>query len=161
MLTRDEIRASDKQDRRVVPVPQWGGDVLIRGLSVIEQEGYWAILDDAKKGITAPAGQRGSVLYSCCINEDGSQFWKEEDAAWLGSEANAGAVDVVYLEIVDLSGFSTKAQSGIAKKHETPTSSSLNGSSTDGASGTSTKSSGECPPSDSSDLKPTGDTAAN
>lgn len=161
MLSREEIRSIDKQGRRTVTVPQWGGDVLIRGMTVIEQEGYWDIVDDSKKGITAPAGKRGSVLYSCCINEDGSSFWKPEDAAWLGSEANAGAVDLVYNEIVDLSGFSTKAQSGIAKKPETPPTSSSNGSVIDGANGTSTPSSGECPPSDSNGSKPTGDIDAS
>lgn len=138
-LTREQIRARDTGAKRTdkVYVEAWGTDVYVRRMSVIEQERYWDILDDARRGIYAPAGKRGSLVMMCAINEDGTDLFTAEDAAWLGSEADTGAIDKVFDAIQELSGVTRGAQVEIAKKPEEPTNTSSDGAPTAGESGTS------------------------
>lgn len=129
LMTRNDIRTKESvvQKTRVVSTPMWG-DILIKRLSVVQQERYWQILSDQKKGTDSPTGIRGSLVYMCCINEDGSDFWNEEDAAWLGSEASSKDVQVLYDAICELSGIDDKSQAEIEKKRATLTDSSSDGS---------------------------------
>lgn len=118
LIDRSIVRANNpqKSETKSVNVPMWGGDILIRRLSIKEQEHYWSIIADAQKGVVAPTGKRGALVYMACVNEDGSEFWTEEDAAWLGDEANAGAVELLFEAIEEHSGFNAKAQAEAAKK---------------------------------------------
>jgi hypothetical protein len=138
-LTRDQIRAADTDAKTItrIPVPQWGGDVCIRRLTVREEERFWDIIDDVSKGVESPAGKRGAVVMMACINEDGSPLFAAEDADWLGSEANKDAVQLLATAIRELSGVSPEAQTEIEKKPEQPTSSPSTGSPTDGVGGMS------------------------
>lgn len=118
LIDRAAARANNpaKAETKSVTVPAWGGDILIRRVSVKEQEHYWSIIEDASKGVIAPTGKRGSLVYMACVNADGSDFWTENDAKWLGDEANVGAVDLLFDAIAEFSGFNAKAQAAAAKK---------------------------------------------
>jgi len=139
-LTVSQIRGVDTgaAEKVCVEVPQWGGSVWVRRLTVIEQEHWWDILDDARKGINAPAGRRGSVVLMATINQAGEPVFGLDDAAWLGAEADVNAVNSVYEAIMKLSGLMAEEQRDIEKKPETSMSSSSAGSQTAGESGMST-----------------------
>lgn len=138
-LSREQIRAVDTDAKTItrLAVPQWGGDVCIRRLTVIEEERYWDILDDVRNEKHVPQGKRGSTVLMACVNEDGSPLFTSADAEWLGSDANKDAIQLVAAAIRQLSGVTSEEQSEIEKKPVSPTSSSSTGSPTDGASGTS------------------------
>ena len=134
ILTRDQIRAIDTGAKLTgsVSVPEWGGDVLFRRPSVLEQEQYWQIMEEAKDGKPYVAGKRGALLQMCCLNADGSDLFTAEDGEWLGSEANRDAVKAGFNAIWNFGGITAAKLTDIEKKPETPTSSSSTGSPTDG-----------------------------
>lgn len=132
MIDRNSVRALVKNVTELVDVPEWGGKIMVRPMTVIEQEHFWDILDDAKKGITAPAGKRGSVVLSVAMTEGGQPFFTTEDAEWIGSKADPNIIDRIYNAIQRLSGATAKEQADIEKKRETTTNSSSTGSPTDG-----------------------------
>lgn len=138
MSIRDEIKARDNKGKQteLLEVPEWEISVRVRRMTVIEEEQYWAIIDDANKGVIAPAGKRGSVVLMVATDEAGTALFTAEDANWLGSEANPQAVGRIYRRIMQLSGILEEEQADIEKKPETPTSSSNTGSQIDGESGT-------------------------
>ena len=140
LLTRDQIRAIDTGAKvtSTVTVPEWGGDVMFRRPSVLEQEQYWLIMDDAREGKASPAGKRGSLVMMCCVNADGSDLFNETDAKWLGSDASRTAVDLVFNAIWQFSGVTKEAMADIEKKPEGQTNSSSTGSPIDGIITTST-----------------------
>lgn len=140
LLTRDQIRAIDTGAKvtSTITVPEWGGDVMFRRPSVLEQEQYWLIMDDAKDGKPHPAGKRGALVLMCCVNADGSDLFDEDDAPWLGSQANRTAIDLVFNAIWQFSGVTQEALADIEKKPEGPTNSSSTGSLTDGTGPMST-----------------------
>lgn len=126
VLTRDQIRAIDTGAKvtESVYVPEWGGDVLYRRPSVLEQEQYWQILEETREGKPYVAGKRGALLQMCCVNEDGSDLFTADDGEWLGSEANRDAVNAVFNAIWTFGGITPSKLTDIEKKQETPTSSS-------------------------------------
>ena len=136
MIDRTTVRALPKLKTELVDVPEWGGRIMIRPMTVLEQEQFWDILDDAKKGIVAPAGKRGSVVLNVAMTEDGKQFFAAEDAEWIGSQADPNVIDRIYNAIQRLSGATPKEQADIEKKPEITTNSSSTGSQTDGVAQT-------------------------
>ena len=137
-LNRAEIITADTAGRRIkhVPVPQWGGDVCVRPLTVREEERFWEVIDDVKNGVECPTGKRGAVVLMAACNEDGTALFTAADADWLGSSANKDAISLLFDEIRSLSGVSSEAQAEIEKKPDSPTSSSSTGLPIDGASQT-------------------------
>ncbi len=135
MLDRSAIRANDVGAKvtESVSVPEWGGDVLIRRLTVLEVERWWEIIADSAKGVYAPAGKRGSVVLMGSVNADGTPLFQAVDAAWLGDGAHPEAVERVCNAIMTLSGLTAKSQAETEKKAETLTSSSSSGLPTAGA----------------------------
>lgn len=129
------VKAIRSQRTQVVPVPEWGMSIKVRGVTAMEQEHWWDILDDWRKGVFAPAGKRGSLVMMGCVNEDGSPLFSATDAEFIGSSEFA-VIDRLYTAIQDCSGVTPEVQSEIEKKHERPTSSSSTGSATDGGSTT-------------------------
>jgi len=138
MIDRDSIKAATKRKTELVDVPEWGGKVLVRAMNVLEQEQFWDILDDARKGVQAPAGKRGSVVLNIAMDESGKPLFTAEDAAWIGEQADQHVIDRIFNVIQRLSGTTTEAQADIEKKLETTTSSSSIGLLIDGDAPTST-----------------------
>ncbi|MGI0148186.1 MAG: hypothetical protein ACREDF_01460 [Thermoplasmata archaeon] len=80
-LNREQIRAAqsrpERQPRKVA-VPEWGGDVLLRVLTVEDQI---ALGEDTK-----PADMPVQVLLHCIVDEQGDRILTDEDAEWLAKE---------------------------------------------------------------------------
>lgn len=117
-LNRAEIIAADTAGRIIKPVavPQWGGDVCIRPLTVREEERFWEVIDDVKNGIECPTGKRGAVVLMAACNADGTPLFTADDAEWLGSSANKDAVSLLFGAIRSLSGVTAEAQADVEKK---------------------------------------------
>jgi hypothetical protein len=117
-LNRDEIIQANSIGQRVhtISVPQWGGDVCYRALTVREEERFWEVIDDVKNGIESPTGKRGAVVLMAACNADGSPLFAADDAEWLGSSANKEAVGILFEAIRGLSGVTAEAQADVEKK---------------------------------------------
>src|SRR5690349_10757506 len=96
-LTRDQILAADdRSETKLVPVPEWGGEVQIGILSGTDRDAYELAL--------IRAGQRGSqqsiraLLASMAIvNDKGEKLFKQSDVIALGKKSGK-ALFRVYKE---------------------------------------------------------------
>jgi hypothetical protein len=80
-LTREQILAArHREDRKPVKVevPEWGGDVYLRVMTVADQV---ALSEDVK-----PAEMPVQVLLHCLVDETGTRLLEEEDAEALAEE---------------------------------------------------------------------------
>jgi hypothetical protein len=100
-LTREQILAARSKRKPVtVPVPEWGGDVLIRVLSAGDQ----ATL--ASNG--HPQGEMPvRILLATLVNEQGKALFGEEDVPAL-MEEEFPIILRVFAEAARLNGLSTK-----------------------------------------------------
>jgi hypothetical protein len=104
-LTRDAILSADDLATRVVSTPEWGGEVLVRGLSGKERDDYESSLL-VMKGNTASlklSNARAKLVSLGVIDENGKKVFSPSDVQRLG-EKSAQALDRVATEIQKLSG---------------------------------------------------------
>lgn len=101
MLTRDQIQAADDVKTEDVSVPEWGGDVRVRTMTVADR----LRMRDMKTD-----GVDGRVLWiiASCVAEDGSSLFEWADAEWLMNKSRA-AIDRIYPVIERLNGLGAAA----------------------------------------------------
>lgn len=104
-VTREQIKAADDYQTKWVPVPEWGGDVLIKSLTGHERDRYEATVveykgDKRKVNLT---NLRARFVQITAINEDGTLLFGEGDILWL-TKKNAKVLERVFKEAQALSG---------------------------------------------------------
>lgn len=108
MLTRDQILAAAPADTETVHVPEWAGEVRVRGFTGTERDrfelGSLAHKDDLEK----LAGLRAKVVSWVTLGEDGKQLFTPKDLPWLGDQP-AKALDRIYSVALRLSGVNEQA----------------------------------------------------
>lgn len=119
ILTRDQIlRAPDLQQEEV-PVPEWGGSVLVRGLTGMERDQFEA-------SVTQQRGRdyqinliniRAKLVALSVIGEDGKRLFSDADVEALGRKS-ARALQRVWDRARDLSGLSDQDVEDLAKNSE-------------------------------------------
>jgi hypothetical protein len=122
----DILKAVDIETREV-SVPEWGGSVLVRGLSGTERDAY-----EASQMIERPAvdkdgkrirGQmemhrsilniRAKLVVRALVDADGKRLFKDEDAAALGKKAGA-VLDRLFDVAAELSGLTAEDVDALA-----------------------------------------------
>lgn len=116
ILSRDEIRAAEDRPREVVNVPQWGGDVIVTGMSVAEQDKWFEALAQPAAGKGKGKGKpkpdeleisqenfRARLVVRCCVDEQGVRIFQDDDAEWL-AEKSARALNAVWVVAAKLNG---------------------------------------------------------
>lgn len=93
-LTRDQIRAAKDSTVEKVPVPEWGGDLFVKTLSVADIERMEGGKD--KEASTDKRTLARALVLAAC-DEDGEAIFAMDDAAWLHEEKNGS----VLMRIVD------------------------------------------------------------
>lgn len=118
-LTRDQILQANDLAKELVPVPEWGGDVWVRGMTGAERDKFEASIVQQK-------GQRNSSfnlvmtdirakLASATIcDESGIRLFSEADVKKL-SEKSAVALQRVFVVAQKLSGIGEKDVEELAK----------------------------------------------
>ena len=108
-LTRDDILNANDLQREPVPVPEWGGTVLVRALSGTERDAFEA-------GIVHPNGRRmtytldklrARLVALSIVDEAGVRLFSDKDVVVLGRKS-AAALDRVYNVAQRLSGLSAE-----------------------------------------------------
>jgi hypothetical protein len=107
ILTRDQILAADDIKRETVPVPGWGGEVIVRGLTGKERDIYEASVMRIKGTDTqlVMANARAKLVALSVIDEAGQRIFDDADVAALGQKS-AEALQRVYDVAARLSGLS-------------------------------------------------------
>lgn len=90
MLTRDQILACSDVQEQVVPVPEWGGDVLMIGLSAAEYDKYESGLFEMRKNQQRMTMQnaRARLVVRCAHGDDRRRLFADADAEALGQKSS-------------------------------------------------------------------------
>lgn len=116
VLTKDQIR--EVKDIHIVPVevPEWGGSVHVRALSVRERETLEAGIKP-KNGAVDTRGFRVKVVIAATVTEDGTQMFNKSDAGWLTEKA-ASAIERIAEAALEHNGMTEDAGNDAEGKSE-------------------------------------------
>src|SRR5688572_21180844 len=91
LLTREQILKKRDLPREPVDVPEWGGSVLVRGMTGAERDGFeQSIVDTRGKSAKANfANIRAKLCARCIVGEDGARLFTESDVSELGEQSGA------------------------------------------------------------------------
>lgn len=89
LLTREQILSADDLAPTVVAVPEWGGEVRVRGLTGAERDAFEAALfmEDGKRRRLNLVNVRAKLVAMACIDEKGGRLFTEADAEALGQKS--------------------------------------------------------------------------
>lgn len=123
-LTSSQILEADDAKVEAVDVPEWGGKVLVRGLTGIERDAYEAGIQQIRP---KPDGSReihfnrdnarAKLLVKCIVDEEGNRLFKDTDAPALGKK-NGAVIDRLYDVAAELSGMGDTAEKEIEGNSE-------------------------------------------
>jgi hypothetical protein len=117
LLTHDQILAADDRKTQVVPVPGWGGEVLVRGLSGRGRDEYFASMTTVRNGkpVVDTANATARLVAGCIVREeDGLPMFTEAEINELGEKSGA-SLDVVFTVAQRLSGLSEEDMAELGK----------------------------------------------
>jgi hypothetical protein len=120
LLNRDAILRAKDLDSEVVPVPEWGGAVRVRGLMAWERDDYEAScfpIDDKGKRRENFANMRARLVVLCVVDDEGRPVFQRSDVGDLASKS-AAALDRLYTVASRLSGLSARDVEDLEKNSE-------------------------------------------
>jgi hypothetical protein len=90
LLTRDQIReVADDIETVLVPCPEWGGDILIRGLTGAE----WSNFENSIVSYKGEKVKRDNknlsarLIVLAAVDDKGQRLFAEDDASWLAKRS--------------------------------------------------------------------------
>lgn len=127
-LSRDGILGAVDVQTEKVDVPEWGGDVIVRGLTGDELDAFQGSVRQFRptfdgKGmepVLIQEGMRAKLLVKCLIDESGERLFTDQDAPALGAK-NGSVIDRLYDVASRLSGLSEEEKKEMEGNSETPT----------------------------------------
>lgn len=133
LLTRENILAADDLGRELVNVPEWGGDVYVRGLTGKERDQFEAsMIDQRGKSQTVNLQNIRAKLAGLSIcDENGKRIFTDADLAALAGKS-ALALNRVFEVARRLSGLGDDDVKELTKElEENPFAGSPSGSPSD------------------------------
>jgi hypothetical protein len=114
-LTKDQILAADDLGLLKLTVPEWGGDVYIRVMTVGERDAYeneWQ-----RKKETGVDDFRTKFLVRCLVDEKGMRLFDNADVTRL-SQKSARVMNRVWLAAMEHNNLSDQSIEELAKNSE-------------------------------------------
>jgi len=104
-LKRDDILAVKDIQIELVPVPEWGGEVYIKGMSGLERDAFEASVIEQKgnKQKVNMANVRAKLAAQTLCDEEGNRLFNDADIKELGKKS-ASALQRVFEVAQRLSG---------------------------------------------------------
>ena len=104
-LTKDQILGADDRGTEPVDVPEWGGKVLVRGMTGKDRADYIASTVLIRGKQTAPdmSNMQAKLVARCIVGDDGARLFADQDIEALG-EKSAAALERVFEVASKLSG---------------------------------------------------------
>ncbi len=116
-LSRDDILKAEDTTPEEVPVPEWGGSVLVRGMTGKERDQFEVSLAEESAGSVQvqrgraggrPPGRnlvnmRAKIVARCVVDDDGNRLFSDADVAALGEKSGA-PIDRIFIVAARLSG---------------------------------------------------------
>ena len=119
VLGRDAILAAQDIQQEVLPVPEWGGDVIVRALSGTQRDAFEAGVVEQRGKDTKMnlVNIRARLVALSVVGEDGKPLFSEKDIPALGKKS-ARALQRVWDKARELSGLSDDDVEELAKNSE-------------------------------------------
>jgi hypothetical protein len=137
LLSRDDILKADDLETRTVPVPEWGGDVLVRAMTGEARDAFEASLTKRRpsmvnKGqmedVPDTANMRARMVALSIVGEDGELLFNQADIVALGKKS-AGALNRVFKVASEMSALGEDdAESAEGNSDDAPSGVSTSGS---------------------------------
>lgn len=90
MLTRDHILGLDDLPRRLVSVPEWGGELFVKTMTGAERD-RWELSTVGENRTNV----RAKLAAIVCVDGDGNRLFTDNDAEALGDKSCA-ALDRIF-----------------------------------------------------------------
>lgn len=105
LLTRDDILMAQDLPTERVAVPEWGGEVIVRGLTAAERDAFeQSIVETRGKNTRMNLKNiRAKLVAMTVVDEQGDRIFSDEDAELLGKKS-AAALDRIFAVAQRLSG---------------------------------------------------------
>ena len=119
ILNRDAIRAASDITTETVEVPEWGGSVLVRGLTGAQRDRFEAGMVEMRKGKLAPklSNVRAQLVALSLVDEQGQRMFSQDDVEMLGNKSCA-ALQRIWDVARRLSGLSDEDVEELTKNSE-------------------------------------------
>lgn len=88
MLTKSNIMEMVDIKSETVEVPEWGGEVIVRGMSGSERDRYESTLYKQTKEGGVYSNIRAMLVAFCTIDEEGNNLFTPEDIQELGKKSS-------------------------------------------------------------------------
>lgn len=119
LLTRDDILSSNDLPRELISVPEWGGDVYVRGLSGVERDKFEASIMEIR-GTARKVNLENMRAKLCALticDDGGNLLFSDADVKELGKKS-AVALTRVFTVAQRLSGLSGEDVEQMTKELE-------------------------------------------
>lgn len=115
-LTRDQILQANDRPTKIVPVPEWGGDVIVRGLTGAQRDKFEQDSVERKgdKIETNLVNMRARLVALCVVDENNQRLFQDGDVKELGRKS-AAALERVFDAARELSGLKTQDVTELAE----------------------------------------------
>jgi hypothetical protein len=116
VLTRDEIAGAQDLGLERVHMPEWGGDVLVRGMTGAERDTFLAGVIDGKGGVILQ-NLTAKLITATLVDETGNRLFTEAEVQTLAGKS-AAALTRIFGVASRLSGISRDDVEGLEKNSE-------------------------------------------
>ena len=118
ILNKKQILSADDLQKELIPVPEWGGEVYVRGMSGQERDEFEASIVQMRAGQEAPQALnmknvRAKLASLTICDETGKRLFSENDIGELGKKS-ASALQRVFEVAQRLSGLGDDAVAELA-----------------------------------------------
>ena len=119
-LSKDAILSAQDIKREEVQVPEWGGAVLVQGLTGTERDAFEGSMIEGKGKNAAVnlRNLRAKLVARSIVDEEGKRIFADADIAALSAKS-AAALDRVFTVAQRLSGISQEDVEELTKNSET------------------------------------------
>lgn len=104
-LTKDAILSAVDVPSQEVAVPEWGGTVLVQGMTGTERDSFEALAVAARQNKKMVTNASAELVVRCVVDEEGSRIFTTKDVAALGKKSGLALGRVVDVAL-ELSGLS-------------------------------------------------------
>lgn len=113
LLTKKDIFKVNDLPQETVAVEEWGGEVIVRGLTAKGRDEFEQLMYDQLENRTTDS-VRTQLIIRCCVDENGDLLFGENDVKRLQSKSGV-AVNRVFKVAQRLSGLTAKDVEEISK----------------------------------------------
>ena len=119
ILTREQILSSNDLVKELVPMPEWGGDVWVRGMTGNERDAFEmdVVEQRGKKTSVNMSNMRAKLCARSICDESGKLLFSETDIKKLG-EKSASALSRIFVIAQRLSGITESDVKEMAEELE-------------------------------------------